>query len=80
MWDLVGNPEDWFSHNKSHMSRITRIFQCVFRVLDQVQHKPGCTVTENGKSLEILGLLNEPRREKTGFLHMQKQRRRSASR
>ena len=27
-----------------------------------------------------VSIINEPRREKTGFLHMQKQRRRSASR
>ena len=32
------------------------------------------------KDTTILQQLNEPRREKTGFLHMRKQRRRSASR
>ena len=28
----------------------------VFRVSDQVQHKPGSTATEDGKILEILDL------------------------
>ena len=28
--DMVGNPEDWFSHNKAHMSYIAR--KHVFRV------------------------------------------------
>ena len=35
-----------FSHDMSHnKSRITR--KPVFRVSDQVQHKPGCTTIEN---------------------------------
>ena len=33
-----------------------------------------------GGTLSYLYLIYEPRREKTGFLHMRKQRRRSASR
>ena len=35
-----------------------------------------CYAIDNVKNV----MLNEPRREKTGFLHMRKQRRRSASR
>ena len=34
---------------------------------------------ENNK-VELRDVLDEPRRKKTGFLHMRKQRRRSASR
>ena len=43
-------------HNESvllwdHLRRITR--KPVFEVFDQVQHKPGCTATEDSKRLEI---------------------------
>ena len=30
----------------------------VFRVSDQVQHKPGCTATEDGQRFEIFDLVN----------------------
>ena len=43
----------------------------VFWVTDQFKHKQACTLTEAARY--------EPRCEKTGFLHMRKQRRRSAS-
>ena len=47
--------------------------------------KSGCAVTEASKMLEVLPferdiILYEPHFEKTGFLHLRKQRRRSASR
>ena len=38
----------------NNMSRVMR--KPVFGVSDQVQHKPGCTVTEDGWRLEILDL------------------------
>ena len=37
-----------------HMSLVVR--KPVFGVSDQVQHNPGCTVTEDGERLEILDL------------------------
>ena len=46
----------------------------VFRVSDQVQHKPGCTITEDGKRLEISDLasrgivLSAPLFSHTGML------------
>ena len=53
--DLVGNPEDRFSQNVAHMSRVTR--KSIFGVSNQVPHKPGCTATEDGYRLEdsVLG-------------------------
>ena len=67
MSDLVGNPKDRFSHNDAglasdqgctvclnKMSLVVR--KTVFGVSDQVRHKPGCTVTENGLRLEISDL------------------------
>ena len=40
----------------------------------------GSCIKRNVTSIPFKQLLNEPRYEKTGFLHMRKQRRRSASR
>ena len=37
-----------------NMSLVVR--KPVFGVSDQVRHKPGCTVTEDGQMLEILDL------------------------
>ena len=54
MSDQVGNPEDRFSHNEAHMSRVMR--KPVSGVSDQVRHKPGCTATETRSRLEILDL------------------------
>ena len=55
MSDLVGNPEDRFSHNEAHMLNVA--VEVVVFIQD-----------------------NELVNEKTCFLHMRKQRRRSAVR
>ena len=52
MSDLVGNPEDQFSQNEAHFEQHCKI-TCL-PVLNQVQHKPGCTEKEDDKRLEIL--------------------------
>ena len=85
MSDLVGNPEDRFSHNEAHMITtidslslysadcIMFLYQLMWAYYAFIHFK---------LRIMIIGTLNvyEPRHEKTGFLHMQKQRRRSASR
>ena len=64
MSDQDGNPEDWFSHNEAQSVAVLTANQVasglthgqdslvvrkpVFGVSDQVQHKPGCTATEDG--------------------------------
>ena len=40
--------------SQGHMSLVVR--KQVFRVSDQVRHKPGCTATEDGYKLEIMDL------------------------
>ena len=52
--DLVGNPEDRFSHDADYMSLVVR--KPVFGVSDLVRHKPGCAVIEDGLRLEISDL------------------------
>ena len=58
MSNLIGNPEDRFSHDGANMiherSRDTR--KLVFGVSDQVSHKPACADTEDGYKLEISDL------------------------
>ena len=68
MSDLVGNPEDQFSHLSMTLSGLTAmnnlsldvidislvVRKPVFWVSDLVPHKPGCTATEDGWTLEIL--------------------------
>ena len=41
MSDLIGNPEEWFPHKKSHLSLILRVF-------GQVIYKPDSTAAEDG--------------------------------
>ena len=45
VWDLVGNPENWFSRNVAQFSyeqaHMSLVLEPVFRVSDQVWHKPG---------------------------------------
>ena len=64
--DLINrNPENWNYYKgledairpgricvKVHLSLVVR--KPVFGVSNQVQHKPGCTATEDGQRLEIL--------------------------
>ena len=60
--DLVGNPEDRFSHNEAHIgSRLELhlslvVRKPVFGVFDQVLHKLGCAVTADDWRLENLDL------------------------
>ena len=68
MSSLVGNLEDRFSIGHGsfkfvHVSEDSLRFPCLSSAADTAQ---------------ILTDANEPRREKTGFLHMRKQRRRTA--
>ena len=65
--DLVVNPKDRFSHD---------VAQTVNKIKMTVQ----LTVGTYQKQKETCTFQYEPRREKNGFLHMRKQRRRSASR
>ena len=56
VWNLVGNPEDRFSHYEAHLSVIIKYppymrrdaRKSVLGVSDEVRHKPGCTVPEDG--------------------------------
>ena len=45
MWDLVGNPEDWFSHNEAHIVPVTCAHTLFIGVLDSgcgqvILHEP----------------------------------------
>ena len=50
MSNLVGNPEDKFSHDAAHIRKP------VFGVSRLGPHKQGCTITEDDKMLEISDL------------------------
>ena len=63
MLDMVGNLEDRFCRDEAHNLRAT-LGLLLYRyephhektnilVFDMVQHKPGCTATEDGNRLEI---------------------------
>ena len=54
MFYLEHMPNCWFHHDAVQLSLLMR--KLVFGVSDQVQHKPGCAITEDDKRLEILDL------------------------
>ena len=80
MSDLVGNPEDRFSHDKAHTSH--SLIKPSENNLDQPRGKPNLlsVFTQFGSKSPQFLKLYEPHHEKTNILHMRKQRRRSASR
>ena len=65
MWDLVGNPEDRFSHNEAHVSSIIVFFNSntVVRVTIWLMNINVDTLYVYG----IVSLVFEPRSEKTGL-------------
>ena len=75
-----------FVVRKLYLSSISEL-ATASRLLESVAVKVGCSLTWWGASRTgflVTGALNnikfEPRHEKTGYFHMRKQRRRSASR
>ena len=81
MSDQVGNPKDRFSGDAAHLHLDSLAFSTVSKCTD-LTHQ-ACDKLCTAQKLEVypkIVILFEPRREKTGFLHMRKQRHRSASR
>ena len=54
MSELVGNPEDRFSHNEAEMLFYLQCHMYIFDVFDQVRHKPGCAIKKMARGFNFL--------------------------
>ena len=84
VFDLVGNPEGRYSQYKAHLMNAEMSLAHSLdlnKLLDKVCHI-SCSIVESPATDNYKPSVKEyePSYEKTGFLHMRKQRRRSASR